>query len=369
MMVSLIIWHYSSYESFWWVIDKHLLFTMVGFGVGTYRLCSVQASAHASAQAAVATASSPAYRSVMQSLMAMQWRDRDGGIRMFYIDTAQSYGTEKDVGTAIRDFLKEMDGSVRRSDIVVTTKIHDDALKKGDYDALSASVESSLEELGLDYIDEILIHKPIDGLCLRNWQNLVRYKRENPNKVRKIGVSNYNVFDLEEIVRAVGAAQPDTEIPAINQIEISPFLQRTEIREFCEQHSIEVVAHSSLAKGEKFTSKKNASPLLRKISVARDITEAQVMLYWAMRKGHRIIPCSSDEQHICENFQTYRNVLDGKNPLTDDDVAKLDSAEETERYATHWAYVRRDHCAALAHRDTDTADTTAATAKTSTDDA
>jgi diketogulonate reductase-like aldo/keto reductase len=302
------------------------------FGAGTYRL---KTAVVVDEQITI----DQAYASVMQSLMSFSW-DIDGAI--LNIDTAPSYGTEESVGRAIADFISEY--KIARSRIKITTKVSRPRLLNGTYADVKASIEQSLENLKVEYVDEILIHQPISAeLSLVNWGHLVRFHTEHPHKVRVIGVSNYNVMHLSQI------QESEITMPAVNQIEFTPFLKRDILYGYCTENSIEIVAHSPLAKGERFTRtirrkkkerKIDANPVLKEIAISRDISEAQVLIYWILSKGVRIIPRSSDDMHISENFKTFRSVIEGKNPLTAADIDMLDSIEETDRHSTHPQYLR-----------------------------
>jgi diketogulonate reductase-like aldo/keto reductase len=302
------------------------------FGAGTYRLKTATVVDDR-------ITIDQAYASVMQSLMSFHW-DIEGAV--LNIDTAPSYGTEESVGRAIADFISKF--KIKRSRIKITTKVSRPSLVSGEYPDIKASVEQSLENLGIEYIDEVLIHQPVSAeLSLVNWGHLVRFLEEHPSKIRVIGVSNYNVKHLQQI------QESDIMMPVINQIEFTPFLKRDMLYGYCSENSIAIVAHSPLAKGERFTRtitkkkkerKIDANPILKEIAISHDISEAQVLIYWALSKGVRIIPRSSDDMHISENFKTFRSVIEGKNPLTADDLDMLDSIEETDHHSTHPQYLR-----------------------------
>jgi 2,5-diketo-D-gluconate reductase A len=303
------------------------------FGIGTYRLkTDVRCDLSPSGVEFI----DQAYNSVMQSLINFPWHYDEVVIN---IDTAPSYKTEESVGRAIADFIAE--SGIDRSRIKITTKVSLPDLKEGMYETVKISIDRSLERIGVEYLDEVLIHQPVSlDLSLKNWIHLLKYKELNPQKVREIGVSNYAIPHLKAIVES------GTPLPNVNQIEVTPFLKRDALREFCDVRSIQIVAHSPLAKGEKFTrdtTKKRKilpNPVLQEIADLYSISEAQVMIYWALAKGLRIIPRSSSESHIGENFGTYQHVLTNGNLLTPDDIAALDSIEESDTHVTHPQYLR-----------------------------
>jgi diketogulonate reductase-like aldo/keto reductase len=141
-------------------------------------------------------------------------------------DTAQMYGNEKQVGNAILRFLQN-NSSVKREDIYYTTKL---ASNNG-YERSLEALEKSLSVSGLEYIDLILIHSPYGGPQARNesWEALTEAKKRGWTK--SIGVSNYGVSHLEEMLE-------QGQRPVINQVDLHPFMTRTDIVEFCQKNDI-----------------------------------------------------------------------------------------------------------------------------------
>ena len=136
-----------------------------------------------------------------------------------HLDTARIYGNEADVGVAVKS------SGVPRGDVFVTTKLWND--DQG-FDSALRAFDISLKRLGLEYVDLYLIHWPVSGKRLDSWRALERIKADG--RARHIGVSNYLVSHLEEIFAS--AHEP----PAVDQIEIHPFLQHRETRAFCKAH-------------------------------------------------------------------------------------------------------------------------------------
>jgi diketogulonate reductase-like aldo/keto reductase len=159
-------------------------------------------------------------RGAVLAALALGYRD---------VDTARIYGNEADVGAAVRD------SGVPRAEVFVTTKLWNE--DQGFDDALRA-FDTSLSKLGLEYVDLYLIHWPVAGKRLDSWRALERIKADG--RARHIGVSNYLVPHLEELVASA------TEPPSVDQIEIHPFLQQRETRAFCKKHDIAVEAYSPL---------------------------------------------------------------------------------------------------------------------------
>ena len=151
------------------------------------------------------------------------------------IDTARMYDNEEDVGKAVRE------SSVPRSEIFVTTKLWN---SDHGYDKAIRAFQRSLETLQLDYIDLYLIHWPVEGLRRDTWLALETVLEEG--KCRAIGVSNYTIFHLQDLL---GKARI---VPAVNQVEFSPFLYQKELLNFCREQGIQMEAYSPLTRGKKF---------------------------------------------------------------------------------------------------------------------
>ena len=133
-----------------------------------------------------------------------------------HIDTAEMYGNERDVGSAV------IDSGLTRKDVFITTKLWDSGLG---YDHALNAFDISLRKLNLEYVDLYLIHWPEKGSKLEIWSALEKIKKEG--RCRSIGVSNFAPKHLKEVL--INADVP----PAVNQIEMSPFLQQQEISSFC----------------------------------------------------------------------------------------------------------------------------------------
>src|SRR5918994_7128012 len=134
-----------------------------------------------------------------------------------HIDTAELYGNEMDVGRAVQE------SGIRRDDVFITTEVWN---SHQGYDSTLYSCEGSLRCLGLSYVDLYLIHWPVQGLGDETWKAMVWLLDEG--KVRAIGVSNYSIEDLNEVI-----AKSDIIIPTVNQVEFHPFLYQEELLQFC----------------------------------------------------------------------------------------------------------------------------------------
>lgn len=202
-----------------------------------------------------------------------------------HIDTAKIYGNEQDVGQAIRE------SGIPRSEIFVTTKLWN---QDHGYDATLKAFTKSNQRLGLDYIDLYLIHWPVRGLRLETWRAMETLLAEG--KCRAIGVSNYLVRHLEELLDHCRV------IPAVNQIELSPYcyLYRKETVDFCRAKGIWLEAYSPLTKGEKLR-----DPKLVKIASKYHKTPAQILIRWALQHQFIVIPKSVRRDRIRENAQVF----------------------------------------------------------------
>jgi len=196
-----------------------------------------------------------------------------------HIDTARIYNNEADVGQAI------WQSGLSRSEIFVTTKVWND--DQG-YDKTTNACDESLKRLGMDYVDLYLIHWPVPVLRNETWRALIALQKAG--KVRAIGVSNFMVRHLDELL-----SQTDV-VPAINQIEISPFIQRRPLVEYCRKRGIAVEAYSTLSRGKRCNDE-------RLEEVARKYAKmtVQIALRWALQSDIVIIPKSVHKERIIEN--------------------------------------------------------------------
>ena len=222
------------------------------------------------------------------------------------IDTARIYGNERDVGEAVRR------SGVPREEIFVTTKLWN--ADQG-YDAARRAFDASLSRLGLDYVDLYLIHWPVLGKRKDSWRALERIFRDK--RARAIGVSNFLVPHLRELLA-------DAEVvPAVDQIELSPFLQHRETVALCGEEGIVVEAYSPLTRGMRLN-----HPGVLSVAARVGKSPAQVLLRWGIQHGFVVLPKSSNETRIAENGDVFRFALD---PAA---MGELDALEEG--LATGW---------------------------------
>ncbi len=222
------------------------------------------------------------------------------------IDTAAMYGNEKDVGEAVKE------SGVSRQEVFVTTKLWN---SDHGYDKTLAAFEESREKLGLDFVDLYLIHWPVEGLRKDSWRALETLLADG--KCRAIGVSNYMTWHLDELL------QSSSTIPAVNQVEFSPYLHLSDLLEYCRSHQIQLESYSPLTKGHMLM-----DPKLRELAAGYSKTPAQILIRWALQKEVVVIPKSSRKEKIRENSQVFDLAI------SDEDMKRLDSFDRDLR--TSW---------------------------------
>lgn len=204
-----------------------------------------------------------------------------------HVDTASMYGNEVGVGEAIRA------SGVDRDDIFVTTKVWNEQIRRGE---TSASIDASLERLGMDRVDLMLLHWPVDGR-VDAWKALIAAQADG--RVGSIGVSNFRPEHLDEVIDATGVK------PVINQIEYHPWLVQQDIIDACSRHGITVEAWTPLMRG-----RLAEEPVLVDIAQQLGRTEAQVALRWMLQKDVVVIPKSVTPSRIESNAALFDFELD-----------------------------------------------------------
>ena len=204
-----------------------------------------------------------------------------------HIDTAEMYGNEQEVGEAIRR------SGVDRGEVFVTSKLSNEAHRPDD---ARRAFDDSLKALGVDYVDLFLIHWPLptryDGDYVSTWKTLEEFYRDG--RARSIGVSN---FQPRHLRRLHGESEI---IPAIDQIEVNPYLTQDELRGFCAEHQIAVEAWSPLGRGNVL-----GDPTIAAIARRAAKTPAQVVLRWHLERGDIVFPKSVTPDRIRENIDIF----------------------------------------------------------------
>ncbi|UNL85499.1 aldo/keto reductase [Priestia koreensis] len=219
------------------------------------------------------------------------------------IDTAAVYGNEEGVGQALKE------ANVAREDLFITTKVWN--ADQG-YESTLEAFETSINKLGLDYIDLYLIHWPVEGKYKETWKALEKLYKDG--RVRAIGVSNFHVHHLQDLLE-------DAEIkPMVNQVEYHPRLSQNELRSFCKAQGIQLEAWSPLMQGELLDNE-----VLQEIAKKHNKSVAQVILRWDLQTEVVTIPKSVKEQRIIQNA----DIFDFE--LSQDDMSKIEALNEDRR--------------------------------------
>ena len=204
----------------------------------------------------------------------------DAGYRSF--DTAQLYQNEADVGALVEEYPDDK--------FHITTKVNCTYLDSGDKELIRESVEDSLEKLG--QINLLLLHSPT-GMFPQNWETIVEIR--NDGLTEAVGVSNFKIEQLRVIL------EKSDDRPESNQIELSPYLPRRELVEYCQKNKIPIASHSPLVKGRRFAGKHKHQPLID-LAASEGCTPAQLLIGWGLTKGYTVLPRSANPEHIKENF-------------------------------------------------------------------
>lgn len=238
---------------------------------------------------------------------SVYWALKDG-YRL--IDTARIYGDEPGVGRAIRRAIDE--GFVTREEIFVTTKMWTSDYNNGD-----AAINASLERLGLDYIDLMILHHSHPENDVAAYQAMENAVADG--RLRAIGLSNY--YEPEDFDRLVNAT---FILPAVLQNETHPYHQSTEMKEHIAQYGTVMESWFPLG-GRGHTQRLFNDPVIAQIAAAHGKTSAQIILRWQLQAGNIAIPGSHNEDHIHENFDIWGF------SLTDKEMEQLTALNQNER--------------------------------------
>ncbi|ATG50464.1 oxidoreductase [Brachybacterium vulturis] len=222
-----------------------------------------------------------------------------------HIDTAAGYQNEGGVGRAVKD------AGVPREDLFITTK-----LANGDqgFDAAKQALETSLAELATDYVDLYLIHwaSPQRGTYLESWKALIELQKEG--KTRSIGVSNFPIAQLEEIIAETGV------LPVMHQIELHPDFQQRELRDHHADQGILTEAWSPLGQGGDIL----RHPVITEIAEAHGADAGQVIIAWHLAIGNVVIPKTVTPERIVSNFAA------ADLQLTDEEIEKINGLDRAD---------------------------------------
>ncbi len=206
-----------------------------------------------------------------------------------HVDTAALYGNEEGVGKALRDFTAAT--NVARDEIFITSKVWN--TDQG-YDSTLQAFDASMSRLGLDVLDLYLIHWPCPerGLFVDTYRAMEELYRSG--RVRAIGVSNFQPNHLLQLMEATDV------VPAVNQVELHPWLQQRELNALHEEHDIRTVAWSPLGRGAVLK-----DPVITSIAAEHGVSPARVILRWQVEQGNIAIPKASSAERIAENLDVF----------------------------------------------------------------
>ena len=224
-----------------------------------------------------------------------------------HIDTAEMYGNEKGVGEAVAR------SGIDRGEVFVTSKLNNGYHRRDD--ALRA-FDQSLADLGFEYLDLFLVHWPLPGIdvdYVETWKAMEEIYASG--RARSIGVSNFQAHHLRRLFG-------ETEVrPAVNQIEVHPYLAQEELRAFDADHEIVTEAWSPIAQGKVLD-----DPVVLRVAERCSRTPAQVVLRWHVQRGDVVFPKSVNRERMQQNFELFDFELDGD---AMGDLSALDRGERT----------------------------------------
>ena len=225
-----------------------------------------------------------------------------GGYRL--IDTANAYVNEKAVGRAMKK------SGLKREEIFLGTKLWPSFYEDED------AVDKTLERLGTDYIDLLLIHQPA-GNYVAGYRQMEKACKEG--KVKAIGLSNFNQGQIEDILSLCEVK------PAVLQTEVHPYFQEQELKKFLERAGMVIQAWYPLGHGDKALLEE---PLFAELAKKYGKTNAQIILRWHIQAGNIVIPGSKNPAHIKDNFDLFDF------SLTEEEMAKVTALDKDTRYYT-----------------------------------
>lgn len=218
------------------------------------------------------------------------------------IDTANAYVNEKAVGRGMKK------SAVPREEIFLETKLWPSFYEQ------SNAVEKTLERLGTDYIDLLLIHQPA-GNYIAGYKLMEKAYKEG--KVKAIGLSNFTIEQMEEILNICEVK------PAVLQIEVHPYSQEKKLKSFLEANGIAAQAWYPLGHGDNALLQE---PVFTKLGEKYGKSNAQIILRWHIQYGNIVIPGSKNPAHIRDNFDLFDF------SLTDDEMAEISAINKDKRY-------------------------------------
>lgn len=257
------------------------------------------------------------------------------------IDGAWIYQNEEEVGNGIHEALEQSQGKIKREDLFITTKLWNQFHAPDD---VEWALRDSLSKLRLDYVDLYLIHWPVafkrmsENFWSKSEDEKTRYYAENVTLAdtwkaleklvdlklaRSIGVSNYNQSQIDEVLQVARIK------PAVNQIELHPYFNQREMREYCAKHNIVITSYSPLSNLKRENEPEDASALfnsvIQKIAKEKNKSTAQIIIRWHLQHGLVVIPKTVTPARVEENSQVYDFVL------SENEMKQIDQLGETHR--------------------------------------
>jgi methylglyoxal/glyoxal reductase len=220
------------------------------------------------------------------------------------IDTAALYQNEESVGQAIKE------SGVAREELFITTKVWNEDQRN---DSVLEAFETSIQKLGLDYVDLYLIHWPVKEKYKQTWKVLEQLYKDG--RVRAIGVSNFHIHHLEDLISFAEIK------PMVNQVELHPLLAQPELRDYCKKQEIQMEAWAPLGQGRLLE-----HPVLKEIAAQYNKSTAQVILRWDIQNQIVTIPKSVKESRIIENANIFNF------SLSESDIQKINALNENKRF-------------------------------------
>lgn len=276
-------------------------------GFGTYKVGFIPASASSTSASSEPTTVERTAEECVSDALSVGYR---------FLECAEFYGNESEVGKAIKS------SGVPREELFICSKVWTTTIEKGP-EAIRAQLEKTLSDLGTDYVDLYLIHWPVPGKHVEAYKTLEILQEEG--KIKHIGVSNYAVEDYQELF-----AEGIKVKPAVNQIEINPFLYRKNTIEFFKKEGVVLQSYRSLRDGKAFD-----DPTVIEIAKSHGKSSAQILGRWCVQKGFVYMPKSVKKERMVENAQ----VFDFE--LSEGEMDKLDALTAKDAFATFEGLYRK----------------------------
>ena len=239
------------------------------------------------------------------------FRAIEAGYRHF--DTASLYGTERNLGEAMKR------SGIPRSEFYIVSKVWDN--EQG-YNNTIAACERSLARLGLDYLDLYVIHWPVPEQTQATWQAMETLQQQG--KIRSLGLSNFRISDIEQLLSFANIK------PVYNQLELHPYMTQQALVEYCAQHEIAVSCWSPLGSGNwsgvAASEKPISDPAIKAIAEKYSVSTAQVILRWNIQQGRIAIPKSESDKNLQANLALFDFALSAE------DIAIIDALNRNHRY-------------------------------------